>query len=469
MKRLFTMFQSRLRMRSRMAAIAAGLLGLLALGNALAATVTNGILTIDYDDIGRFSLETGALHPVPNETVFYQVGTSYISVRDDTRKLVYVNDDVIDGPTSGGDTAAAMGAGTTQTLGTLGFRTTWTLPNFNVVQEVEITGTGLSDTKVRHEVSVINTSSASLKYGVRYLWDWQIAGNDASLARPRNPDGAYSSVFSAYPTPTFRAYEQTDSLLNPKFSIYGTVSGGTTDRPPTTPDRVAYVSWPDFNVNPWDTAITGSDFDSAIVYYWGYNAPLTLAPGATANVRQYVSTVAGAIGVNTSTTKTLTEYVYNPLNYFFLTSRDADKAALDVAPGWSRTGQSFVALSDADPGTRGITRYYFDKIARAQSRGSHFYTLVASEKTALSGLNPTNQPLPRLPYDEGTDSYAYPPLLEGVGGRCAAGQKPVYRVFRGQARFPDDPNHRMTTSITLYNQYVGLGWDGEGVKMCVPN
>ena len=463
------MFTSHAKLGAAAAALAAGLLSLLSMGNALAAKASNGILTIDYDDIGRFSLETGASHPVPNETVFFPVGTSYISVRDDTRKQIYVNDDLISGATLAGDTVVQMGAGTTQTLGTLGFRTTWALPNFNIVQEVEITGSALSDSNVRHEVSVVNTSGAALKYGVRYLWDWQIAGNDAAIARPRNPDGPYTTVFSAYPSPTFRAYEQTDSLLSPKFSIYGTVSGGTTTRPPTTPDRVAYVSWLDFVVNPWDTDITGKDIDSAIVYYWGYNAPLTLAAGSTANVRQYVSTVAGSIGVNTSTTKTLTEYVYNPLNYYFLTSRDSDKAALDVAPGWARTGQAFVALSDADPGTRGITRYYFDKVAKSQSRGSHFYTLVASEKTALSGLNPTNQPLPRLPYDEGIDSYAYPPLVEGVGGSCAAGQKPVYRVFRGQARFPDDPNHRLITSIALYNQYVGLGWDGEGVKMCVPN
>ena len=88
-----------------MASIAASLLGLLALGNALAATVTNGVLTIDYDTIGRFSLETGASHPVPNETVFFPVGTSYISVRDDTRKQVYINDDVISGATAAGDTA----------------------------------------------------------------------------------------------------------------------------------------------------------------------------------------------------------------------------------------------------------------------------------------------------------------------------------------------------------------------------
>ena len=332
------MFKSHTRLRSVAVALAAGLLAALSVGNALAAKASNGILTIDYDDIGRFSLETGVSHPVPRATVFFPVGTSYISVRDDTRKLIYINDDVISGATPSGDTVVQMGTGTTQTLGTLGFRTTWALANFNVVQEVEITGTGLSDTNVRHEVSVVNTSGAPLRYGVRYLWDWQIAGNDAAIARPRNPDGPYTSVFSAYPSPTFRAYEQTDSLLNPSFSIYGTVSGGTTARPPTTPDRVAYVSWIDFVSNAWDTAITGRDIDSAIVYYWGYNTPLTLPAGATANVRQYVSTVAGSLGVNTSTTKTLTEYVYNPLGYYFLTSRDADKAVLDdrLARLWER-------------------------------------------------------------------------------------------------------------------------------------
>lgn len=167
--------------------------------------------------------------------------------------------------------------------------------------------------------------------------------------------------------------------------------------------------------------------------------------------------------------KTLTEYVYTPLNYFFLTSRDSDKTALDAAPGWARTGQSFAAQTFAEPGGQGISRFYFDKIAQSQTRGSHFYTLVDGEKAALNALNPTNQALPRLPFNEGVDSYAFPPIVEGVGGRCAAGQTPVYRAFRGQARFPDDPNHRFTTSLTLYNQLVAEGWDGEGVKMCVSN
>ena len=170
-----------------------------------------------------------------------------------------------------------------------------------------------------------------------------------------------------------------------------------------------------------------------------------------------------------NTPKTLTEYIYNPLNYYFLTSRDTEKAALDALPGWARTGQSFSARSFADPGALGISRYYFDQIANNQTRGSHFYTLVNSEKTALSELNPNNLSLSRLPVNEGIDSYAFAPFIEGVGGSCAAGQTPVYRLFRGQVRFPDDPNHRFTTSLALYNQFVALGWDGEGVKLCAPN
>ena len=170
-----------------------------------------------------------------------------------------------------------------------------------------------------------------------------------------------------------------------------------------------------------------------------------------------------------NTPKTLTEYIYSPLNYYFLTSRDADKAALDALPGWARTGQSFSARSFADPGALGISRYYFDQIAKNQTRGSHFYTLVNSEKAALSELNPNNLSLSRLPVNEGIDSYAFAPVTEGVGGSCAAGQTPVYRLFRGQVRFPDDPNHRFTTSLALYNQFVALGWDGEGVKLCAPN
>jgi hypothetical protein len=170
----------------------------------------------------------------------------------------------------------------------------------------------------------------------------------------------------------------------------------------------------------------------------------------------------------TGATNVMVEYRYVPLAYYFITSRDSDKALLDTVAGFERTGQTFSVFAALQPNTAGITRYYFDQVALAGKRGSHFYTLVDSEKQALASLNPTNAQLPKMPFDEGIDSYAYTPLVEGVGGSCAAGQLPIYRIFRGNARFPDDPNHRFTTSLTIYNDFVSQGWDGEGVKFCVP-
>jgi len=167
-------------------------------------------------------------------------------------------------------------------------------------------------------------------------------------------------------------------------------------------------------------------------------------------------------------TRFMVEYRYVPLDYYFITSRDADKSVLDAAAGWVRTGLSFPVFVGETTGRIGISRYYFDQVARGGARGSHFYTLVQNEKAALNALNPTNRAAPQLPYNEGVDSFAFAPLVEGVGGTCAAGQTPVHRLFRGNVNFPNDPNHRFTTSLAIYNQFVGLGWDGEGVKFCVP-
>ena len=164
------------------------------------------------------------------------------------------------------------------------------------------------------------------------------------------------------------------------------------------------------------------------------------------------------------------EYHYAALDYYFISSHGNEITLLDTATGWQRTGKTITVYAvSGHAGTQGLNRYYFDQIAINNSRGSHFYTLVQSEKDALQSLNATNLQAPRLPYNEGIDSYAFAPLVEGVGGTCANGQTAVYRVFRGQANFPDNPNHRFTTDISLYNSFVALGWDGEGVKFCVPN
>ena len=173
--------------------------------------------------------------------------------------------------------------------------------------------------------------------------------------------------------------------------------------------------------------------------------------------------------VNLAAKTVMVEYLYPSLNYYFLTSRANEIAALDGVPAlFSRTGQTIPVYVSRAAGTQPITRFYFNKVALNGGRDGHFYTLVDGEISALTSLNPSNTIVPRLPVSEGVDSYAFSPVVEGLGGSCAAGLTPVYRVFRGNARFPDDPNHRFTTSTAIYNDFVSKGWDGEGVKFCVP-
>ena len=197
-------------------------------------------------------------------------------------------------------------------------------------------------------------------------------------------------------------------------------------------------------------------------------ATLTISHNASASPAT-VSLSGTGLPVATVDTKTMVEYLYVPLNYFFITSRDSDKLLLDTVAAFQRTGQSFLVLATQTGDAKSITRFYFDKVAVQASRGTHFYTLLDAEKSALAALNPTNATTAGLPLNEGIDSWAFLPLVTGPGGSCASGQTPVYRLFRGDVRFPDDPNHRFTVNVATYNEYVALGWDGEGVRFCLPS
>ena len=166
------------------------------------------------------------------------------------------------------------------------------------------------------------------------------------------------------------------------------------------------------------------------------------------------------------TAQNVREYYFAPLDYYFLTGRQSDFVVLDAAAGWSRTGSEFITptLSAGSTESVGVKRFYFDKIARNQQRGSHFYTLKADDVAALRALNPSNLVVAGKPVDEGDGFRAFAPLADGS---CQKGALPVYRLFRGTARFPDDPNHRFVSTTSLYNDFVAKGWTGEGVAFCV--
>jgi Abnormal spindle-like microcephaly-assoc'd, ASPM-SPD-2-Hydin/Repeat of unknown function (DUF5648) len=185
--------------------------------------------------------------------------------------------------------------------------------------------------------------------------------------------------------------------------------------------------------------------------------------GGTTNVELSGEGVAAPAG-----TRLMVEYIYRPLNYFFITSRAGDQEGLDFINGFERTEQVFFVYTTQVENTQGIARFYFDKIALNGNRGSHFYTMIEGERLGLQALNPTNVLLPRVPYFEGIDSFARPVVASVFGASCPVGHQPVYRMFRGNARFPDDPNHRFTPSAEIQRTLVAQGWDDEGIAFCAP-
>jgi hypothetical protein len=292
-----------LRIRAAMAAFAAVAFLASAAPAWSSSTVTNGILRITIENtttdayFGEFDVSTGPAHPQPNETVLYPFGTSFITLRDVGATTMWVNSD---DPTVAGLAAYTLknlntDVTVTRTfapIGTSGFRATWTMPNFTIQQDVVIVGTTLSDTRVDQQVTVTNTSGAPRQYGLRYMWDWQIAGNDGSLFRTRNPDGSFSSNTVSYSAPTFQYFEEVDSISTPTFSIFGSVLNSG-----TTPEILRYSGWGESDDSAWGyTDLASAAGDSSTVYFWGFNTPLTMAAGASASVIESISTQQSAIG-----------------------------------------------------------------------------------------------------------------------------------------------------------------------------
>ncbi len=162
--------------------------------------------------------------------------------------------------------------------------------------------------------------------------------------------------------------------------------------------------------------------------------------------------------------RALTEYYHAGLDYYFLTGRDGDKAALDQVPAWARTGKEIRVFATPNLRTSPLERHYFAEVARGGTRGSHFFTALASDQLILSGLNPTNQPQPVKPFLEGVEGYA---VLPDATGKCPAGTAPIYRAFKGPPRYVDDGNHRFSTSLAQHQDMVTrLGWADEGIAFC---
>jgi hypothetical protein len=204
---------------------------------------------------------------------------------------------------------------------------------------------------------------------------------------------------------------------------------------------------------------------------WYYIMFLTEFTGATGNGGFSIvdwRNLAGAVTIGTPPppppppppTADAVEYYNADWGFYFLTAFPEEIAALDNGAfdgAWQRTGQSFKVWPQPIVGSVATCRFFS---AIFTPRSTHFYTHFVAECSALK----TN---PAWSY-EGIAFYIQ---AASGSGLCAPGTIALYRLYNNG--MGGAPNHRYTTSISVFLEMTAAGWIFEGngntkVFACVP-
>jgi hypothetical protein len=149
-------------------------------------------------------------------------------------------------------------------------------------------------------------------------------------------------------------------------------------------------------------------------------------------------------------------------DYFLVVDPD-EIAALDSGriPGWSRTGEAFLAYAAASAITPDLVPVcrFFGRSAAGQH--SHFFSAYAEECAAIAAWLPDEWLL------ESPNVFIVG-LPNAGDGSCASGTVPVYRLYNNDRAAIE---HRYTTSRAIQAQMIAAGWLAEGfgpaaVAMC---
>ena len=193
--------------------------------------------------------------------------------------------------------------------------------------------------------------------------------------------------------------------------------------------------------------------------------------------------LSAVIPASTTAQASMVEFFNPQSDFYFISSRESEKSLLDgIADSnsnhlWFRTGYWFKTDPAISTFTSPITRYFIPGAAKNGTRGSHFYTVLNSERTLITNTGKERFSSPSfgcsgvpnpLFCNEGTDSFVAPPLLSAGVNTCLDSERKIYRTFRADsARYFNDGNHRYLTDAAMYNYMVNdLGWAAEGVAFC---
>jgi hypothetical protein len=274
---------------------------------------SNGVYDVFVDGTGEYTARTGPLHPTPGLNVFYDgsfgaPGTTWNSVRSYDSSTEYVLFDTFFFPptASAGFNCDDINnfAPTTTLIGTTGVRTRWRIQNgvddLTVVQEVNAEGVAFADSVVRVTLCLTNNRSVTARTGIRFQWDWEIAGNDGpwiGLRPPYPPAEPFIGTERLLVPGAIDFYDVSDSewpsIIPSTYRVGGTVTGPILSQGPVRPDKLQYAYWPSIVNTCFDyttSAQQAGDDDSAVAYYWGPTAAnaIVLAPGQSYCATQYV-------------------------------------------------------------------------------------------------------------------------------------------------------------------------------------
>lgn len=267
--------------------------------------------------VGLYTVTTGPLHPAgPGLNVLFGGGnpsTSFNTIRSYSSGTDYVQGTAT--KTSPNAVVVLDPFGTSVPFGTTGVRTTYVLPGpgaisnstpdrLTIVQDVNVNGTNFVDSTVEVTTTVINDGTATVQIGVRYLWDYQVGLDDGPTFKINSALCPALTTEAQFSKPVFDSYRIEDNDMNPSpptFDIFGTVNGpSTVVPPPTDPDLLEFVCWPNasgtaFNyaVNPnLSVSVAGGACsgagggDSAVLYFFGHDQAnaLSIPPGGQITV-----------------------------------------------------------------------------------------------------------------------------------------------------------------------------------------
>lgn len=154
------------------------------------------------------------------------------------------------------------------------------------------------------------------------------------------------------------------------------------------------------------------------------------------------------------------EFHHTGFDHYFITTDANEIAALagGTFAGWAATGETINAYAGSSVASASVCRFFG---ASFGAKSSHFYTHDAGECSLVKESG-----------EWGFEGVVMNTPVPDSTGTCAAGMRPVYRLFN--AMQGGAPSHRYTTRLAIVAQMRAQGWVSEGygdngVFMCSPD